>query len=192
MSPENKDVSQNICSIYLGKSLCFLFAYASGVQLIRTVFADKMWDDIRPALEDIAMPTLQILSFIPLMDLFSLMIRKSQAKFGSLENDDTLAARLLVKMSLIIHYIQQMKGEVLMQSINRYTPEQQQALGIDPEQFKTDLEAFSKLKEQMTQLQIEHVPVDIETPRGTAGRNRFFSAQTSNTPLLVGKAPIYG
>ncbi|OCH97988.1 hypothetical protein A8135_01840 [Legionella jamestowniensis] len=168
------------------------FAFANGTQLIKTVFADEMWDDIRPALEGISIPTLQILSFIPLMDLFCLVVRKSQAKFGSLANDDTLAARLLVKMSLIVHYLQQMKGEELMHGINQYASNQQSALGIDPEQFETDFHTFFSLKKQHDDL--SPPSIDVETPRQPLGynRNSFHNSQVATsmgsmkptTPLL--------
>ena len=81
------------------------FAYATGNQLIDTIFADKIWDDARPILQHISMPSLQVLSFIPLVELFNVVIRKWVAKFGSIENDDTLQPAYWLKViQLLIIY----------------------------------------------------------------------------------------
>jgi hypothetical protein len=192
IAPEIQMYPKTFALYTLANIYISFFAFATGTQLIKTVFADKMWDDVRPTLEGISIPTLQILSFIPLMDLFCLVIRKGQAKFGSLASDDTLAARLMVKMSSIIHYLQQMKGDELMLSINKYSPAQQRALGIDPEQFEEDFRAYFEFKEQIEELETKPTLVDVETPKAlpstSSNRYSFLSfgktAPKDATPLL--------
>ena len=169
------------------------FAYASGHQLIATVFADKIWDDIRPALEEISKPTLQILSFLPLVDLFSAVVRKGVAKFGSPENDDTLAARLLLKMTAIVHYLRQMKGEELMESLKQFSPQQLSALGVNIDEFHGDLVNLSEIKGEIDKVMMESQN-DVERPaklsRSSSSRNNrnafFVSAEATERKYLLG------
>ena len=77
-----------------------------------------------------------MLSFIPWVDLFNLFITKVKAKCGNLEDDDTLAARLLLKSSIIPEYIQQMKGEELMASFQQYSSEELSSLGLEVEELE--------------------------------------------------------
>lgn len=161
------------------------FAYASGHQLITTVFADAMWDDIRPVLQEIAKPTLQLLSFIPLLGLFNVVVRKSVAKFGSEENDNTLAARLLLKVPAMTHYIKQMKGDDLMDSIEQFSAEQQKALGIDAIKLNNDLVLLNGLDQQ--EIALDDVILESRVHRSRRGR--FFvphvpQAATETTSLL--------
>lgn len=162
------------------------FAYASGHELISTVFSDPMWDEIRPVLQDIAMPTLQLLSFIPLLGLFNVVVRKSVAKFGSMEDDNTLAARLLIKVPAMTHYMQQMKGDVLMDSIENFSIEQQQVLGIDTTKLQNDLATLDELDDQIEKLSdIQLLNTTRERLRSDGSgrnRNRFF---VPHVPLPV-------
>lgn len=43
-----------------------------------------------------------------------------------------------------------MKGSSLMESIQRYSPEQQEFLGINVEEFKTDQQALTGLEQQIS------------------------------------------
>ena len=59
-----------------------------------------MWDDFRPYCENTSIPVFQILSFVPLLNLFNTFIRKSVAKFGP-EGDDKSALRLMEKTHVL-------------------------------------------------------------------------------------------
>lgn len=161
------------------------FAFASGAQLIRTVFSDPMWDSIRPTLEHFAIPTLELLSFIPLIELFNLVVRKSVAKFGNIENDHTLAARLLVKTPAVVHYLEHMKGEELIAALKKFDQPQLKALGVKIEQLETDLAALAVMEARKARLQ---APVALYG--GSGRRNAFFAQPTADsdgekTPLII-------
>lgn len=169
------------------------FAYATGLQLIATVFEDKMWDDYRPTLENISMPTLQLLSFIPLVELFCIVVRKSVSKFGALDNDDTLAARLLYKMSPISYYLQQMKGDALMKSLLQFTPAQRSTLSLDNSQFEKDIGELNKIQKQIDTLSIERPrPSSWGIKKVTSCIYSIFYSESSgeSAPLLPKGQPV--
>ncbi|KTD43662.1 Uncharacterised protein [Legionella quateirensis] len=159
------------------------FAYASGYELINTVFSDPIWDGIRPALLDISIPTLQVLSFLPLTSLFNVVIKKAVAKFGSLENDDTLAARLLLKMDAIKFYLHHMKGDALINDLANLSPEQQELLGVDSTEFEED---YGNLERLTTEIQALDLPMPDKSGRTSC--LGFFSKKpkpdTEETSLL--------
>lgn len=149
------------------------FSYATACQLIETVFEDEMWKNIRPALEWITIPTLQLLSFIPLLDLFNLVIRKFVAKFGDREKDETLAARLMLKLPLFDHYLQQMKGNELMESIQRFSEDEQRIIGFEPEDVQHDIAHLKDIDTRIENLRQE-LPVRISSSQFSM----FSSAET--------------
>jgi hypothetical protein len=126
-----------------------IFAYGTAQQLIITVFGSKVWDDYRPFLQGVSIPALQILSFVPLLDLFNSFVRKTVAKFGSRSSNHTLAARLLIKANAMSQRLQQMNGDKLISSIEQYSPQQMQTLGINSKDFNQDKTQIENLKRQI-------------------------------------------
>lgn len=118
------------------------FAYATGQQLINTTFSDSYWDSFRSVLQQIEQPALQLLSFVPLLDLANTVMRRYQAKFG----DPTIGrevSRLLVKAELIPKRFKQIPGPKLMADLNQRSPDMLKKMGIDPIKFKADLLAVN-------------------------------------------------
>lgn len=128
-----------------------LFAFAGAEQLIRTVFGDEMWDDFRPYMEYESIPVFQILSFVPLLNLFNTFVRKSVAKFGC-SGDHKLAARLLEKTNVMLSYLDLLDGEKLIDGLNEYDDQQLTSLGIDPDEFRNDLGELSQLEPRVIEL----------------------------------------
>ncbi|MDF2940521.1 MAG: rane protein of unknown function [Gammaproteobacteria bacterium] len=124
------------------------FAYGALEQLINTTLSDKTWDPIRPFLQDICIPAAIILSFIPLIGLFSGATRKVVSKFGP-EGEHKSAVRLMVKTTSLCNRLQQMNNDKLIESIGAYSAEDQKILGIDPEQFSRDTATFHNLQENV-------------------------------------------
>lgn len=157
------------------------FSYGTAQQLIITLFGDSMWDNYRPYLQDISIPALQILSFVPLLGLFNAFIRKSIAKFGA-EGDHKLAARLLTKSNIISQRLQQMNGEILMASIEQYLPIQQKALRIDPNEFNRDMDRLKELKLQKEKTMKEEKLSQSIDERITPNRSpaQFYRKATMN------------
>lgn len=123
------------------------FAYGTAEQLINTVFEDKMWDEYRPYMQYSSIPVFQLLSFVPLLSLFNTFVRKSIAKFGK-EGDEKLAMRLLLKSSILSQRLQQINGKALIDAIQRFSQEQQNAIGIKPNELKKDMDTLETLNKQ--------------------------------------------
>lgn len=121
------------------------FAYGTAVELIETVFGASRWDSIRPYLVYIAIPALQILSLIPLLNLFDTVAGNVKAKFAS-ESDDKEAARLLVKSNLFSQRLQQLDGDSLMTSLDNIPAAQVTALGLTKQNITTDIAFLDNLE----------------------------------------------
>lgn len=114
------------------------FAYGVAQQLIRTVFANEMWDEYRPWISYIATPAMQILSFIPLLLLSNSVIRSASSILGS-ASDATSITRLLDKSGAMSRRIQQLGGAEVMLQLSRYSNEELEELGIPQDEFLRDL-----------------------------------------------------
>lgn len=130
------------------------FAFAGAEQLIRTVLGDDMWDDVRPYFENASIPVFQLLSFVPLLNLFNTFIRKSVAKFGA-EGDHKLAARLLEKTHVLLAHLAQLDGEKLISSLSEFDEQQLRSLGIRPDDFSIDVEKLERLKQPFIGLVVD-------------------------------------
>ncbi|MBA2655837.1 MAG: hypothetical protein H0U70_02495 [Tatlockia sp.] len=172
-SPEAQMYPKTFALFLLINLYISFFSFATGAHLINTIFVGEIWNGLRETLYYICIPTLQVLSFIPLINLFNLFIRKTTAKMGSLDNDDTLAARLLLKSEIMPYYLKQLKGDELIKSIQKYSDDQLNALGVNAAEFEEDVEKLDKLSEKKIKLY------------SVGGKNLFF-ADTKNEggPLL--------
>jgi hypothetical protein len=118
------------------------FSYATAQQLITTIFGDEMWDAYRPHLRNTATPAMQLISFIPTIDLFVAWTKSLSAKYGTEENK--FISRLQLKTQEMLCRLQQLKGEELMASIERLTEAQQIQLRIKPAKFNADMERLDQ------------------------------------------------
>lgn len=121
------------------------FAYGAAIALIDAVFADEMWDDVRPALISIGIPAMILLSFVPLMGLFSSFTRKAIGKFGDVKRDNVKAERLLATSSIMIKRIQQLNGRKLMEGLSLYSDDELESLGISSDSFHEDQQKIGEI-----------------------------------------------
>ncbi|MBS0350387.1 MAG: hypothetical protein JSR33_04215 [Proteobacteria bacterium] len=150
LPPEAKLFPKTFSLLLIINIFVSIFSYGTAQQLILTVFDDNYWDDIRPFLQYNAFPALQIMSFVPLLNLSNVIIRKLISKFGP-EGDDKLAERLLLKASLLSQRLQQVSGEELMTGIALFDNQQKKFLGINPEEFNRDQLNLQSLESKLVE-----------------------------------------
>lgn len=171
-----------MCNIYISA-----FAFGTAQELIETVFGAEMWEDFRPFFSGVAIPAFQILSFVPLLDLFNTFVRKSVAKFGDKANDNTMAARLLEKSSVIGQRVQQLRGSQLMSSLTAFTGDQLNAMNVNVLDLQTDLDALDKLSGSKRELKAKMAKESYSL--SFWGKEKL----KERTPLLIndGEGPSY-
>lgn len=171
------------------------FAYATAQQLITAVFGAEVWDDYRSASEDAAVPAMQILSFIPLLDLFSAVVRKMTAKFGD-QTDEQVVSRLMLASTAIGTRLQQTKGDELISSLNTYSPRQLNIFGLDPDQLQNDTKELAEIKQTEEKLlpprinpasKFYHQYGALE--RGSNGYRRLTSQAAIDIPNGLARSP---
>ncbi len=117
------------------------FAFANGVEYIENSnFDNRIWQIISPILVRVAIPALIILSFLPLQDLISAVIRGCVINFGA-DSNKKEACRLLSKATAFSERACQIKGPDLMNALNKYSPEQRVSFfqGISEDEFQRDV-----------------------------------------------------
>ncbi len=151
--------------LFLGLLASNLFlsalSYGTATQLIDLIFANSTWNFCHPFLRTISIPAMQILSFVPLLNLFNNCMRKVIAKFGA-ESDERNLSRLLVKSQTFGERMQQIEGKVLMESLALYSNEQRLKLGINSSEFTTDYGRVNKLMDELEAFM--HKTEDQENP----------------------------
>lgn len=129
--------------------------------MIITIFSADLWDAVRPHLQNTAYPSMQLLAFVPLMNLFSLYIQKFAEQYGN--DDSKMVSGFQLNSVIIAKRYQQMEGEALMDGIGQYTETQKKFFGINLKEYQGDVQKLSELRNSISELEQEPEQLNLSS-----------------------------